>query len=144
MALRVYEHSTEFPFSPERLWAFHERPDVIQLLTPPATPLKLVRQSGGLEKGAEKEFLIGPPPFQIRWLARHVECEPGRMFVDEQVAGPFRYWQHIHVITWAAQGSRLIDRVTYDFPGGALAAPFIQWQLRRLFRHRHEVTGRLA
>jgi ligand-binding SRPBCC domain-containing protein len=140
VALRVFEYSSEFSVSPERLWAFHERPDVIQLLTPPLTPLKVVRQSGGLEVGAEKEFLVGGH----RWLARHVACEPGRMFVDEQIAGPFRYWQHIHVVAWSAKGSRLTDRVTYDFFGGALLDPLIRWQLRRLFRHRHGVTGRLA
>jgi ligand-binding SRPBCC domain-containing protein len=114
------------------------------LLAPPFPPLKLVRQSGGLAAGAEKEFLVGVFPFQLRWLARHVECVPGRMFVDEQVRGPFRYWQHIHVITWSAKGSRLTDRVTYDFPGGVLLDWFVRWQLRQMFRHRHAVTGRLA
>lgn len=140
----MFEYTTEFPCSVERLWAFHERPDVIRLLTPPLTPVQIVRQAGGLEPGAEKEFLLGVWPLRIRWLARHVEYEHARLFADLQVAGPFRHWLHWHIFAPAAQGSRLTDRVTYDFPGGALVDWLVRWQLRRLFRHRHAVTARLA
>jgi ligand-binding SRPBCC domain-containing protein len=143
--VNVFEYTSAFPFSPQRLWAFHERPDVIKLLTPPLTPLHIVRQSGGLEVGAEKEFRIGVWPLQVRWLARHVEYEHERLFADLQVEGPFRYWLHIHVIAPEAKGgSRLTDRVTYEFPGGPVVDRFIRWQLNRMFHHRHAVTGRLA
>jgi len=50
----------------ERVWAFHERDDVLQLLAP--SNVKVLRREGGLKTGAEVEFLIpvghslaGPP-----------------------------------------------------------------------------------
>jgi ligand-binding SRPBCC domain-containing protein len=140
----VFEHSSHFAFSVERLWAFHERPDVIQLLTPPLTPVRILRQTGGLEVGAEKEFALGVWPLEQRWLARHVEYEHLRLFADLQVRGPFRAWLHLHIFGAEGEGSRLTDRVTYEFAGGALFDRLIRWQLRRMFEHRHRVTGRMA
>ena len=125
----------------ERLWEFHARPDVIQLLTPPGMPVRVVRQTGGLETGSEKEFVLGIWPLRMRWLARHVEFEAGRMFADRQIRGPFRQWLHRHVMSAEGTGSRLTDTVTYEFAGGAWTEPVVRWQLRRLFEHRHRVTG---
>ena len=140
----IFEYSSAFACSAQRLWAFHERPDVIKLLTPPLTPMRIIRQTGSLETGSEKEFALGIWPLEKRWLARHVEYEPGRVFADLQVTGPFRYWLHRHMFQEDGAGSRLIDRVEYEFWGGRLMDPIVRRQLGILFRHRHAVTAQRA
>lgn len=79
------------------------------------------------------------------WLeAVHTACERPRIFVDEQVRGPFRSWRHQHVITAMDGGTRLTDIIDFErrsAPLGRLFAPLlILPRLRKLFAYRHEVT----
>jgi len=85
---------------------------------------------------------------QVTFTARHVgrqwqmtavitELErPGR-FVDEQVRGPFRWMRHEHLFAPdGAGGTRMVDRMSAQAPGGALGAvaadPILRLYLRRL------------
>lgn len=123
------------------VFAFHERPDALERLSPPFPPLKVLRRDGGIRAGAEVDLRIGP----IRWLARHTAYEKDRLFVDEQVRGPFASWVHRHEFE-AVDGrtTRLTDRVTFALPGGpavnAVAGPLASLALVPMFRHRHRVT----
>lgn len=126
------------------MFAFHERADVLQLLTPPWQKVRVVRREGGLMVGAEVEFLIPIGPIRIRWLARHTEYERNRLFTDVQVRGPFRCWRHRHEFIPVEGGTRLTDSIEVRLPGGALAEWLAGWavrrQLQRMFAYRHDVT----
>jgi ligand-binding SRPBCC domain-containing protein len=125
----------------ERLFAFHERPDALELLSPAFPPLNVLRRTGGIGQGAEVDLRIGP----ITWHARHIAFEQNRLFVDEQVRGPFRQWVHRHEFEALDAGrSKLTDRVEFQLPGGAIInaiiAPFVRLGLGGMFAHRHGVT----
>jgi ligand-binding SRPBCC domain-containing protein len=128
----------------ERVWAFHERPDAIELLTPPSTPLEVVSRSGGLEAGARIVFRVGRWPLRITWVAEHTDYERGRWFTDVQKEGPFRSWVHRHEFQNESGKTRLTDSIEFHLPGGELGDALAGWavrlQLRAMFRHRHEVT----
>lgn len=136
------EFSSTFSCTPAVLWEFHQRPDAIQLLSPPFPPVRIVRDTGGLSVGAEKEFQLGLGPFRLTWLARHVECEPGRSFTDWQVTGPFRSWRHRHLMKATPSGSCLVDHIDYQAYGGPLMDWLVWPSLWLLFRWRHYVTRR--
>jgi len=106
------------------VFAFHERADVLTLLTPPWQKVNVVRREGGLKKGAVVEFLIHAGPFRVRWLAQHVEYEKNRLFTDIQVTGPFRSWTHRHIFEPVAEGTRLTDSWTVVWAE--------RWELRRM------------
>lgn len=140
-----FEYSSWMRAPVETVWAFHEREDALKLLSPPGTEIRY--RKGKLETGARVELrapLFGP--VKARWLALHVDCEPGRYFVDEQIAGPFRRWVHRHGFEAEDGGTRLTDTVEFSLP----LAPVSDWvgawvvrlQLRAMFRRRHEVTRR--
>ena len=143
----IYFHRSVLIHAPVAVvWAFHERPDVLQLLTPPWQPVQVVRREGGLGVGAETEFRLFVGPLPLRWLARHIACEPERLFVDEQVEGPFDSWQHRHEFTPEGQHTRLTDAIACSLPAGWVLDNVLGWaieaQLAQLFRYRHEVTQR--
>lgn len=136
-----FERSVEIEAPVEAVFAFHEHPDALKMLSPAFPPLRVLRRSGGLEAGAEVDLKIGP----MTWRARHTAYERNRLFVDEQVRGPFKRWVHQHVFEALGPArSRLTDRVTFELPGGRLmnliARPFVIFGLRRMFAHRHAVT----
>lgn len=140
-----FSQSTLIDAPVETVFAFHERPDALTLLSPPFPPVRLLSRTGrGIEAGAELELRIGP----LRWLARHTHYEPNRLFVDEQIAGPFARWIHRHEFTPAGAQTRLTDRIDFQLPGGPLVNTLLAWPvklaLRNMFTHRHRVTRELA
>lgn len=125
----------------EEVFAFHEREDALPRLSPPFPPVRVVSRDGGIRPGARVDLRVGP----VRWLARHTDYEPNRLFVDEQVEGPFASWIHRHEFeAMDARTTRVTDRVTFTLPGGrlvnALLGRIVAWSLVPMFRHRHRAT----
>jgi ligand-binding SRPBCC domain-containing protein len=130
----------------EVVWGFHERSDILQLLTPPWQPVQVIRHQGGLEVGAISEFRLFLGIFPVRWLARHTECEQYRMFADQQIDGPMEYWVHRHQFTPENGKTRLTDEIDFTILGGWLSELLLGWwvkeRLEQMFRYRHAVTKR--
>jgi ligand-binding SRPBCC domain-containing protein len=128
----------------ERVFAFHERDDALDLLSPSFPPVRVLRRTGGIAAGARVEVRLG----FLKWTALHTAYEKNRLFVDEQVEGPFRSWVHRHEFEDVGGKTRLTDRVRYQLRGGALAhavlGVFVRLALRSLFRHRHQLTRRFC
>ena len=128
----------------ETVFGFHERPDALLLLSPSFPQVRVVRKSGGLELGSRVELRIG----FIEWIALHTACERNRLFVDEQIRGPFATWVHRHEFEDAGGKTRLTDRVEFRLPGGAFVNAAFGWLvkigLRQMFLNRHKVTKRLC
>lgn len=125
----------------EAVFAFHERDDALPRLSPPFPPVRVVSREGGIQRGAVVDLRIGP----IRWLAAHTVYEPPRLFVDEQVRGPFASWVHRHEFEAIdASTTRLTDRVAFALYGGALVntlfGRLVALSLVPMFRHRHAAT----
>ncbi|MBC1304361.1 SRPBCC family protein [Trichormus variabilis] len=141
-----FQHTSVINAPPEVVWKFHERPDILQLLTPPWQPVRVVRREGGLEVGAITEFKLFLGPVPLTWLARHTECDKYRLFTDTQISGPFESWIHRHQFQPENGKTRLIDDVSYVMPGGEtiefIGGWLIQTQLEAMFRYRHYVTKR--
>jgi DNA-binding CsgD family transcriptional regulator len=66
---------------------------------------------------------VGP----IRWVASHTAYVKDRLFVDEQVEGPFASWVHRHEFEDLGGRTRLTDRVEYRLPGGAVVNAVGRW-----------------
>lgn len=133
--------------SPERVFGFHEQPDVLSLLIPPWESARVIQPAKISEVGAEaivETKVFGP--ITARWVAQHTVYEPPHMFEDMQLKGPFRSWRHRHVVAPHVDGAILRDEIDYEPPlgflGRVLAPILVQKRLQKLFDYRHEVTRR--
>jgi ligand-binding SRPBCC domain-containing protein len=84
--------------------------------------------------------LFGIP---FRWRTRIDAFEPGVRFVDTQLRGPYRLWEHTHGFEDAPGGAtRVTDRVVYELPFGPLGdvahALLVRRALGRIFDFRRE------
>ena len=145
MRTETFVRRSRIEASAASVYAWHERPDALEKLTPPGEHAKIMERIGGIEQGARVTIRFGRWPFRLQWVAEHQENEPGRYFSDLQVSGPFAYWKHTH--TFEPDGAAaciLEDRVDYALPFGFLgrwiAGAFVRRKLERLFEHRHRIT----
>jgi ligand-binding SRPBCC domain-containing protein len=141
-----FKHSSVIDAPVEVVWKFHERPDILHLLTPPWQPVQVVRREGGLGEGAITEFRLFLGPLPLTWLAQHTECDKYRLFTDKQISGPFETWVHRHEFESEEGKTRLTDNITYSMPGGdgveLVSGWLVQVQLEAMFRYRHYITKR--
>ena len=139
-----FKYSSVIDAPVEVVWNFHERADVLQLLTPPWQPVQVIRREGGLEVGAITEFRLYLGVLPLTWLARHTECEKYHLFTDQQVSGPFESWTHHHKFELENAQTRLTDEIFFSIPGGDpvefVSGWLVQMQLDAMFRYRHQVT----
>jgi hypothetical protein len=131
--------------TPERVFAFHEQPDALKLLTPPWETSHVIQAAQISQVGSRaiiETKIFGP--VKRRWVAEHTVYDPPRMFADVQVKGPFRSWRHRHIVEPRPGGAILRDEIDYEPPFwllGRTAAPLLVVpRLQKLFDYRHEVT----
>jgi ligand-binding SRPBCC domain-containing protein len=124
----------------EAVFRFHERDDALALLSPAFPPVRMISSTGGIKTGARVELRVGV----FSWAALHTAYEKNRLFVDEQIRGPFAKWVHRHEFEAAGAGTRLTDRIAYELSGGFLVNILFGWTVRlglhNMFAHRHRVT----
>ena len=141
-----FQYSSLIDADVTTVWQFHERPDILDILTPPWQPVKVIRREGGLGVGAITEFRLMLLVIPVRWVAEHIECQPNKVFVDRQIEGPMKSWVHRHQFISEQGKTRLTDSIEYELPGGWLAELLLGWwvdsRLKEMFRYRHEVTQR--
>ncbi len=111
-------------------------------ITPPELHMELVEGPPLIESGSRvvlKGRRWGVPQ---RVVSKIVVFEPGVRFVDEQVEGPFRVWKHTHAFEAADGGTKIVDRIDFEPPGGLLGLMvtegFIQRDLKWIFEFREQ------
>jgi ligand-binding SRPBCC domain-containing protein len=147
--MRHFVKESRIAAPPGVVFAFHESPGALERLIPPWEDVRLIESSGSLRPGARVVLRTRLGPFPLEWVAEHTEYEPGRLFADRQVRGPFAYWYHRHLFFDDGRGGTILrDEVDYRPPMGKLGewlgAAVIASKLRRLFDYRHETTRRIV
>jgi ligand-binding SRPBCC domain-containing protein len=115
---------TEVSANLQKVWDnFNE--NLFQALAPPFPPIRLLRFDGSLkndEVHLELNFLL----FKQVWISRIIEQTDSNneiYFVDEGIKLPFflGYWRHKHLLQATANGTRIIDDITFEAPIKALS-----------------------
>ena len=151
-----------------KVFAFHERPEALELLTPPGQKPEVLERTGGIRPGGRVVMRVPMGPFRVKWVALHTAYMKDRLFVDEQAEGPFRKWIHRHefealqehsakrtrpervselneearrVLCAPGEKTLYTDIVDFAFFGGPLTEWVVWLQLRAMFRHRHRAVA---
>ncbi len=90
---------------------------------------------------------------QVTWKARHfgipfrlttkiTAMDPARMFIDEQLRGPFKSFHHVHEFFDVDGMTMMIDRISFTAPFGPLGwvaeRLVLGWYMPQLIRQRNK------
>ena len=137
----IYRFQSVIDAPVSKVFAFHERPEALELLTPPGQKLEVVERTGGIQPGGRVVLRVPMGPFRVKWVALHTAYEKDRLFVDKQVEGPFRKWIHRHEFEPMGTKTLYVDVVDFEFFGGPLTEWAVRLQLGAMFRHRHKAIA---
>jgi hypothetical protein len=140
VSVRVFRRVQLLPRPRPDVFRFFETPENLARLTPKSLGFEILTPSPiVMRAGALVDYTVSPLGFPQRWTTWIESYEPPRRFTDVQLRGPYSYWHHTHLFEEAEGGTRMTDEVRYVLPFGplgALAAPWVDAQLRSIFDFR--------
>ena len=97
-----------------------------------------------MEAGVTIDYRLRLRGIPVRWRSEITRWEPPNLFVDEQVRGPYRIWNHEHRFREEDGKTLAEDFVRYAVPGGWVADRLlVRRDLRRIFEYRRRRLGEL-
>lgn len=134
----------EINASLQEVFAFFEKPENLEKITPPQLNFKIITPSPiQMKQGALIDYLIKMHGLPLKWRTLITHYNPPHEFIDKQINGPYALWEHTHRFTEVGNKTRIEDEVLYALPFGILGqlahALWVKRQLNQIFNHRQEV-----
>ena len=132
----------------DEVFAFFSEPRNLGRLTPEAMGFEFQSTDFDMRSGLEIDYrlrpLLGIP---AGWRTRITDFDAPRGFVDVQLKGPYRRWQHRHTFTPMGTGTLVQDEIEYELPFGPLGDAGNAWlvrnELRRIFGFRARAVANI-
>lgn len=144
--VRTLTRRQHVPVTPEEAFAFFADALNLEAITPPWLRFRMITPGPiRMGPGTRIEYRLRLHRVPIRWVSEITVWEAGRRFVDVQVEGPYRLWEHTHTFDPDDGGTLIGDRVRYSLPHGPLGAvahrAFVRRDLARIFEFRRRAVA---
>ncbi len=126
----------------EEAWDFFSRPENLVKITPASLDFKITSELNGGEIYIGQIITYKLKPLlgiSLLWVSEIIHVERHKLFVDEQIKGPYKLWHHEHHFKTVAGGTEMTDIVQYKIPFGVLGnlgLPIVKKQLEDIFSYR--------
>ena len=138
--MKIFSLETELwlPRPRAEVFSFFANAHNLESLTPPWLKFEVVTPAPiAMRPGTLIDYRIRIHGVPVRWRTEITGWQPPCEFVDEQLHGPYRLWQHTHVFEESAGGTQCIDQVRYCPRGGALMNwLFVRRDVAKIFAYR--------
>ncbi len=124
---------------------FFSKADNLEKITPTNVNFRILTpQPIKMQKGTMIDYKIKLNGIPMKWRTEITDWQPGIMFADNQVKGPYVRWYHQHFFKDLGNGTtEMTDRVEYLSPGWILEpiinAVFVKNEVEKIFDHRNKV-----
>ena len=130
----------------EKSFNFFANAGNLDLITPPWLRFKIITESPiMMSRGTEIQYRLKIHRVPVSWTSEIALWEPPVRFVDRQLVGPFKYWNHLHQLSEHGAGRTLItDQVEYRVPFGKFAhSIFVGNDLMKIFEFRNQEVEKI-
>ena len=126
------------PKSLDEVFAFFADARNLQKITPPWLDFRITTPGEiDMREGAFIDYKLKVHGIPLRWRSEITVWEPPRRFVDTQLRGPYRLWNHEHRFEEQDGGTLVIDDVEYSVYGGELIRKlFVARDVEKIFDYR--------
>lgn len=123
------------------VFAFFADANNLQRITPAWLRFEMVTPAPvEMRAGARIDYRIRLHHVPIVWKTLIREWDPPHRFVDAQIQGPYRVWEHTHEFAAVSNGTLVRDVVEYELPAGWLGEVvrrlFVARDIAAIFDHR--------
>jgi ligand-binding SRPBCC domain-containing protein len=141
----TFQSELWLPIPRDEAFAFYANAHNLETITPPWLRFSVLTPAPvDIDVGTVIDYRLRLRGLPIRWQSEIVAWDPPRLFVDVQVRGPYRRWQHEHRFSEQDGGTLVGDLVEYEVPGGRLVdRVLVRPDLERIFAFRREALVRL-
>ena len=148
--MKVYEIKTKQTINKPiaEVFSFFSKPENLAVITPKKLDFRILTPMPiKMEKGTVIDYTIKLIFFRVHWRTLITSYKPSYTFTDEQIKGPYSFWNHRHDFKQTVDGVEITDRVRYAVPFGILGR-LVHWlwirhDLKHIFEHRTNVIGNL-
>lgn len=146
MAIYHLFFEQKIPQSLDTVWDFITDPHNLKLITPPDMGMEILSKElpERIHPGLIISYSIKPVlGMKMLWLTEIKHLKEKEYFVDEQRAGPYKMWHHLHKLTPYENYVLMSDVVTYRPPYGYIGnianSVFIRNKLKHIFEYRSAI-----
>jgi ligand-binding SRPBCC domain-containing protein len=143
----VFESVQAFPKPAAAIFDFFRQTANLIRVSPPELHMTLAEGPALIELGSRIVLQARRWGIPQRMVSQITAYQANVSFEDTQVQGPFKRWVHTHLLEEVTGGTRVVDRVVYDPPGGLLGlvmtAGAIERELSWVFDYRRKVLAEL-
>lgn len=118
------------------VWKAHEDVKLLERISPPFPVVRL--KESNIVCGLNTQFTvrIEMANLGIDWQVKIMHWDPPTCFIDQQVSGPFKFWEHTHhFMPITADSTRMVDAVKFEF-NPLLDGTVIRLALEAMFKTR--------
>lgn len=114
------------------VFEFFSRAENLERITPPWMHFRILTPPPiQMREGATIAYALRVRGIPLGWLTEIERWNPPYEFVDVQVKGPYKLWQHTHRFLAVEGGTSIVDRVRYALPFGLLGRLVHRFQVAR-------------
>jgi ligand-binding SRPBCC domain-containing protein len=136
------------PLPMEEVFAFFADAKNLEAITPPWLGFQILSPEPiAMALGTLIEYQIRWHHFPMRWVTEIRSWDPPTSFMDVQLHGPYRLWEHTHRFQAVDGGTLISDVVRYALPVGLLGrmahACVVKADLEGIFDYRAKKVAAL-
>ena len=150
--MKTYYYKAEqfLPTDIQTAWNFFSSAKNLAVITPPELDFKILTNLGdkGIYEGMIIDYTVKPLlGIPLHWKTEIQKINEPAMFVDNQLKGPYKLWEHTHTFTEKENGVLMHDVVKYQIPFGFLGtiahSLIIRKKLEHIFSFRKEILEKI-
>jgi ligand-binding SRPBCC domain-containing protein len=143
VSIQTIEKQQWLPLPLDQVFPFFANAENLEKLTPPwlgfhiLTPTPIALRVGSL---IDYRILLHGLP--LKWRTEITVWDPPHRFVDTQLKGPYKLWNHEHRFESVSSGTLVTDRIEYRIPfdwvpgSGIVRRLLVEPDLHRIFEFR--------